>query len=184
MKQALLIIAVVLFVVAIIIYPFKVKGLIYANLFNGVLCFSVVAFKIKLLNERICVSEGGSVFIEKSRDKKEKDKSLGNYYFALLAKRADLDRVAIFFDCGKSDDASFSSLACGAFNIAAGILYHLLLEKYGNVKFLKCASPVYDRDIIELSARLVIRFSLLDMLLSFVCAYLKYIKVKGIKNGK
>jgi len=183
MKYLLLIIAVVLLLISILIYPFKVKGLLYFNLFDEIICVAVTAFKIKLLNQRLIINQEGIVSFENNKEKKQ-DSTLSSNYFSSLLKKIDVERVAIFFECGKSDDALYTSLACGTFNILTGSFYHFLYSKYGPVKFIAQANPNYGKDMVDLSARIVIRFSLMDMLVSVIYSYIKYFKLKGAKNGK
>lgn len=191
MKGALLGIAVALFVVLIVIYPFKLKAVFHINVLEDLCFLAIKVFDIKLFCARFTITKEGKFDMDKfnkKKKKKKKDPLLLSSYFMCLAKMLHFKKLELFFTGGSSENAYYVSMLCGYVNAISSALYAVLLNKYKHIKIYSDIDPDYGQDRLELSASVVISFSLLDMIISVICAYKCYFQKKlkekrSLNNG-
>lgn len=180
MREILLIIFLTLFITYVFVYPFKVKTALHFNVFDGVGFLSVKAFCFRLFSGKFTLTEDGTFEMQKRgkpKKKKKKPISLLYVYFTVLAKRLSVKKFEWYFTCGSDTDARFVSMLCGYILTIDSMLSAFLLDRYKHIKIFNDIDPIYDKDRLEISASVVITFSLLDMLIGVIVAYYKYIKL-------
>lgn len=186
MKDVVLLFAIILFVLLVLIYPFKFKIALHLNVFDMVGFVAIRAFWFKLFSGKFIVDENGKFVLEKKNKKKTKKKkpiSLLSEYFSVILKRLNVKKFEWYFTCGSNTNASFVSLLCGYVLSLDAIVSGILLDKYKHVKIYNDIDPIYNEDRFEASASIVVSFCLLDMLIGLFVAYRNYFKlIKEKKN--
>jgi len=180
MREILLIVFTILLVGYVLVYPFKVKTALHFNVFEGVGFLSVKAFCFRLFSGKFMLTDDGKFEMQKKgkpKRKKKKPISLLYVYFTVLAKRLAVKKFEWYFTCGSENDARFVSMLCGYILSIDSMLSAFLLDRYKHIKIFNDIDPIYDKDRLEISASVVITFSLLDMIIGVVIAYYKYIKL-------
>ena len=186
MKEIVLIFFIILFVVSVITYPFKLKGALHINVIENIGFAVIKVFNIRLFNAKFKVASDGHFAMEKEKEKKQKkkNKELHRLYFMCLAKKIDLKKSEFFFTTGSTSDACLVSLIGGYINVFVSSVIAVLMTKYKHMKSFVNIEPDYQKDRIEMTASAVISFSLLDMFVSIMCALINYKKEKrGKKNA-
>lgn len=186
MKEIVLGIAISLFVLLVILYPFKFKIALHSNVFEMVGFVSVKAFCFNLFSGKFTMNEKGEFSLEKNKKKKPKKKkpiSLLSVYFSTLLKRLNVKKFEWYFTCGSNTDARLVSLLCGYVLSFDAIVSAILLDKYSHVKIYNDIDPIYDDDRLEVSASVVVSFCLLDMFVAVFIAYRNYFQLLKEKKN-
>lgn len=187
MKDIILTCAIVLFVLCVIIYPFKVKIALHFNVFEMVGFVSIKALSFRLFSGKFHVNDQMQFELEKPKKKKKKKKkpiSLLSVYFLTLAKRLSVKKFEWYFTCGSNTDASLVSLLCGYVLSFDAIVSSILLNSYSHVKIYNDIDPIYDSDRLEASSSIVVSFCLFDMFIALFVAYKNYFELlKEKKNA-
>ena len=177
---------IVLLVLYILIYPFKVKGAIHFNVFEEIGFISIKVFCFRIFSAKISLDENGKFHLQtpgKPKKKKKKPKTLMASYFVTIGKRLEIKKFEWYFTCGSNENAQFVSMLCGYILSLDAILSAILLERYKHVKIFNDIDPIYNEDRLEVSSSVVVSFRLLDMIVGVVIAYKNYLKVlKERKN--
>ena len=180
MREMLLEIFVLLFVVALILYPFKIKAVMHVNVFEDLAFLAVKVFDFKLFCARFTITKEGKLDIDKfkKKKKKKKDPLLLYSYFTCLAKLLNIKKFELYFTSGFKNNAYHSAMLCGYVNVFSSIVCGLLLNKYKHIKIYSDIGADFENNRLELSGMVVVCFSLLDMLISVICAYKCYFQKK------
>jgi len=173
MKTALLILLITFFMILFISYPFKIKWSFHFNVLKNV---GFVVFKvlfIRLTCERFKINNKCEIEIESEKKKKKDDQFLKQYIYS-LAKRVDVKRIDLFCDIGLKDDAYLLSMTCGYIDSFFNICYSVLLNRYVDLKIFYRCEPTYQRECLEATGKIIVTFSLIDVLISVYNAYRRY----------
>ena len=170
MKVVFFIIATILFVICIIVYPFKMKGAVHINIVENIGFAVVKVFNIRLFSGRLKMTSGGKLSLEKEKNKKKnnKNKTLKHHYFLSLMKKVEVKKAELFFNGGTERDVYLVSIVSGYINVFVTSIFAVFMNKYKHMKTFISVEPDFERDRLELTASGVISFSLLDMFLSFI----------------
>lgn len=178
---------IVLFVLSFLTYPFKIKLMAHFDVFNNMGCVLIRFTFFELVCQKLSINSQGRLVIEtkkipKKRSKKQSEKK--NEYYECLAKKMDIKQFE-FYVTGGSKDAYQTSMLCGTILSVFSCLSSILKNSYSNIKIVNEVLPIYGKDQITITGRLIVRFCLMDMLLSILCANIKYLKRKRrMLNGK
>lgn len=187
MKEIALTCLIILFILLVIVYSFKVKIVFHFNVFEMVGFVSIKALGFKMFSGKFTINEQMQFELEKPKKKSKKKKkpiSLLTVYFLTLAKRLSVKKFEWYFTCGSNTDASLVSLLCGYVLCLDSIVSSVLLNSYSHVKIYNDIDPIYDSDRLEASSNIVVSFCLLDMLVSLFVAYKNYFELlKEKKNA-
>ncbi len=187
MKATLLIVFIVLFVVLLLVYPFKIKGAFHFNAIEDVGFVVLKVFVIKLVCMRFRFNNKGGLELKKYKKKKKKKKpvTLLGSYFMSLAKKLDVKKIQFFFSSGVPDNAYLVCMVNGAVETISASMFAVLLNKYKHLKIFSDVDPVFNENKLEVTASVVVSFCLLDMLLSVIHAYIYYFKLlrRAKKHG-
>lgn len=181
MRELILFITIGLFIMLIIIYPFKVKFAMHFNVFEAVGFISLRSLCFKLFSAKIVLNEAGEIDLirgKKKLKKKKKPLSLLSVYFLTLAKRLAVKKFEWYFTCGSDKNADTVSLICGYVLSLDAVISSILLNKYSHVKIYKDIDPIFDKERLEVASSVVVSFCLFDMFISVFTAYKNYFKLK------
>ena len=178
MKCIFLIVLIVLFVALVLIYPFKLKGALHADLVNNVAFVVIKVFDIKLHSSKVQISDGKIKIDKKKKKNKHKDKKLHHYYFMSLIKKVNVKKLEVMLDVGFKNNPYLTSMLCGGISLLISCLSVIILELYGSNRVFESVQPHYDYNIFELSGELVVSFTLLDMFISIISAIINKRKEK------
>lgn len=185
MKIILLVLSLFLLFSFLILYPFKVRMNFHFNLFELVGFVSIRAYSIKLFSGKIIFEEDHFEFDCGKKKQKKKPMMLLKEYFVSLSKRISVEKFEWFFSCGSDSDAKLVSLLCVNILSLDAILSSVLLNKYKHVEIFNDIDPIYDKEELQVSSRIVVCFNFLDVFLSLFVAYKNYFKMlKENKNVK
>ncbi len=115
---------------------------------------------------------------EKMKKKNSKPTYLLNIYFSSLLKRLTVKDFEWYFSCGSDTDAKFVSMICGYVLAVDAIVSGMLLNRYKHVEIFNDVDPFFDKDELEISTKIIVCFSLFDVLWSLFVAYKNYFKIK------
>ena len=177
-------IALILLVVSIVIYPFKMKGAVHVNVVENIGFAVVRVFNIRLFSGRLKMASGGKVSLEKEKNKKKKNKNKGlsRHYFLSLIKKVVVKKAELFFNGGAENNAHLVSMVSGYVNVFVSSIFAVFMNKYNHMKTFISIEPEYEKERLELTALGVISFSLLDMFLSFICGVYYMLKERRDKR--
>lgn len=185
MKIILLVLSSILFFSFLILYPFKVRIDFHFNIFELVGFVSIKAYLIKLFSGKIVFEENRFEVDCGKKKQKKKPLRLLKEYFVSLSKRISVRKFECFFSFGSDSDAKLVSLLCANVLSFDAILSSILLNKYKHVEIFNDIEPIYDKEELQVSSRIVVCFNFLDVFLSLFVAYKNYFKMlKENKNVK
>ena len=168
---------IILLIVLIIGYPFKIKWSFHINLLENV---GFVVFKvlfIRLTCERFKLNSRGQIEVERER-KEKRNKLLIQKYIYSLAKRVEVKNVDLFVDVGAENDAYFVSVLSGYIGASLSVVEALIINKYEKVKMYVFYIPNYEESKLECTGKIIVRFSLIDVAFAFIEALKSFIKQK------
>lgn len=181
MRDTFLVVCVLLFVVLILWYPFKVKIAVHLNVFDAIGFVSIRSLCFKLFSAKIQINENGRLELlqaKKKQQKKRKPFSLLSVYFMTLAKRLSVKKFEWYFTYGSNKNADIVALICGYVLAFDSIVSGVLLNRYNHVKIYNDIDPIFDDNRFEVSTSVVVSFCLFDMFVSVFIAYVNFFKLK------
>lgn len=183
MKEIIMCLIIFLFMLSVITYPLKMVCAIHVDVVNMIGFAVVSVYSFKLLNIKCEMTKGKIKITKKHKRKKKNDKSFSKCYLKNLVNKLEIKKMDLFFDAGEVDNVKLVSILCGSISSIFAILISVLLNKFQDMKVFKCINPHYDKQIFELSGRLVLNFTLIDVVLSFISA-LKEKYERSFRYGK
>ena len=171
---------IILLILSFLTYPFKIKIMAHFDVFNNI-GFILMRFTIfEFVCQKISLNKDGQIIIEtkkipKKKNKKQSEKS--KIYYKHLVQKLDIKQIELYI-AGGSFDACQTSIFCGTILSIVSFIASYLKSKYSNIKIVNEVLPLYGKEQIMMSSRAVIRFCLLDMIVSIICANLNYYKLK------
>lgn len=175
----------ILLIIMIVMYPFKIKWSFHINLLENV---GFVVFKvlfIRLLCERFKINSKCEFEIEREK-KKNKNKNSQIFfqgYIYNLAKLVDVKSIDMFTDIGYGDDAYFVSMLTGCVEASLMCLFSLFLNKYKSVKIFNKSESCYEKDVLMLTGKIIVSFNLMAVFVSLFNAYKYYRNQKENVHG-
>lgn len=173
----ILILFIILFIVLVVLYPFKITWRFHINLLEniGFLVFKVLF--IRLTVERFKISNDFKIEKEKEKESK-KDKTFFHNYILSLAKRVNAKKIDFFSDVGAKDDAYFVSVFSGYLGVCLSSIFCLILNRYSLVKIFNYFVPNYREPRLEFTGKIIVTFNLISVLISLFEAYKLTKKIK------
>jgi len=179
MKTLILILLIIFMIIAVLNYPFRIRGTFHVDVLNNIGFAVFKVLFIRLLSEKFKLSKSGKIEVEKEKNKKrKKNKILINKYFKCLSERSHVRRVDLFFDAGSKENVFFVSMLSGYVGVITSSISAVLINKYKDIKLFNSFKPSYNKDKLEVTGDLIASFSLKDMITSFICAVIYYFKKK------
>lgn len=178
----LIVFFVVLFVLLIIILPFKARLMVHVNILDLKGFYSLKIFKIRLLTGRVLIIDG-ELKIDNEIDKItiEYDSDFDKTFSKYILKEIDIKKMEIFFTGGFVDNSYASAIMCGTISSVVQIIYSYLTQKYYNVKLYQDIDPTFNEDNLELTFDIVVSISIFALLKS---AIQSAISLKNLKENK
>lgn len=185
MKSYILVFAIIMLIFLVLIYPFRIRISLHLDFFRLVGFVSVKAYFLKLFSGKLIVDDQNKIKLvqEKKKNKKSKPTYLLNIYFTSLLKRLTVKDFEWYFSCGSDTDANFVSLICGYVLAFDAVFSGILLNRYKHVEIFNDVDPSFEKDSLEISTKIIVCFSIFDVLWSLFVAYKEYFKImKESKN--
>ena len=186
MKGLVVLIIVTLALMLVLTYPFKLKANTHIDVFNNVGFVACKIAGIKVLCLKFKLRQDGKFDIErnKKKRKKKKNKTLSHYYFKTLASRVHFKKIDIIIDIGIKDEVLGSTMVSGYIGVFLSAITACLLNNNKHLRVFNSVLPCYEKDVIEFTGLGVISFSLADMMISILHAYVEYKDYKRrVKNA-
>lgn len=178
--RIILLLAIALFVLLVLTYPFKLKTAVHINFLEDVGFGAVKFLNLKLFCARFKITKNGKFEIHNAvkKKKKKKNKTIRKKYFLCLASLLKIKKFEVMLDAGYEDNAYLLSMFCGYFSNLSSSLIAVLMNKYKGIKVFYRVNPFFKQNRLELSGSIVVSFSLLDMIVAIFCSYFCFMKSK------
>lgn len=179
MKETLMIVVLICIALIIVSYPFKIRGAFHVNVLKDVGFIVIKLFWFKLFCARFKISSDGKLLVEEIKKRKRKpNKMLLMYYFSCLIKKIDVKKIELYFTGGSDSDAHYVSMLCGCISSISAAVFSVLINKYRKIKIYNNIEPNFSDNKLETTMAFAVRFSLLNVMSSLLCAYKSYFKKK------
>ena len=182
MKNILIVFFIVLFIISVLVFPFKIRAMGHFNLVKLVGVYSLKIMFLKILTGRVKF-ENEELQVENLANilENEKNADFSKQLMINICKRIDIKKIELYFKAGFCDDSFSSAIVCGGVSSFIKTVYSVLTQKYYNVKLYEDIDPTFSQDNLELTFDAVISISFISLIVSLISSA---IKNKEIKNER
>ena len=186
MKSVLIVFFIVLFLVLLVAFPFKIRMAGHINLFEmkAYYCFKV--WRFKFLCGKTEVDGVGKIKVENSNNmfSKDIDKDFAKVFAKQMAAEVDVKKIELFFTGGLEEDSYASALMCGGVASVVYSLYGYLSQQYENVKLYEDITPTFSENNLELTFDGVVAVSLFGIMKTLIKSKFEMIRLEESKNER
>lgn len=171
-----------------LLVPLKLRLLAHIDLLGGQKGYFVVkVFGLAVLGG-VAELEGNRLHITHKNCKttrikitpdKSDEESIVNYLDNAFLSVADVKKLYVYFNAGKSDNAAFAALAGAAGRVIINILLSTLRGRYPNLDYAEGAESNFDEDVLHLSVDSIINISIADIIYSLL-----YAKIRAVRKNR
>ncbi len=172
MKSMLIVFFILVFILMILTFPFKVRMMLHANLIELKSFYCFKFWRLKFLCGMAKLDEQGKVEVKNSNNLFDGDinKVFAKNMAKELLDRLDVKKMELFFTGGFVEDSYVSALVCGGVTSAVRTFYGYLSERYENVKMYEEVTPTFHETNLELTFDVVVSVSFMHIFLSIIKA--------------
>lgn len=168
MKSILIVFFIVVLIMLIMFFPFKVRMMSHTNLIelNCFYCFKL--WRLKFLCGMAKLDKKGEIEVENSNNlfDGDIDKLFAKKLVIVLMEKINVKKIELFFSGGFVEDSYTSALVCGGVTSIVKSLYGYFSQRYDNVKMYEEITPTFHETNLELTFDIVISVSIAQVLSS------------------
>ena len=172
MKHIILLALIILFIVLVIIFPFKARGQLYINLFNGLCIYSIKILFIKNLLGRTKLSLNGGLQVENAANllKIDSKNAKVDQLFAMnLTKKVKVAKLDVITKIGIFNPY-FTAMACGSTLSIISIINSMVLNNNPFARVFTAIDPKYNSTSFEITAQTSLEISILSIIIALIKA--------------
>ena len=172
MKSMLIVFFILVFLLMIMFFPFKIRLMSHVNLITAKCFYCFKFWRLKFLCGKIVLNENGKIEMHNSNNllSGEYDKVFVSELSKQFLKRLDVKKMELFFTGGFVEDSYASAILCGTISSFVQTLYSFLSQRYENVKMFEDVLPTFHETNLELTFDVVVCISFFQMVLGVIKA--------------
>ncbi len=177
----MLIVFFVLFLLLLLVLPFKSRIMGHLNLTDKKGFYSFKIWKVKILCGRVYFNDENKLIIENTNNvikNKYKDKLMQKFARQVMSE-IEVKKVELFFTGGFKQNSFSSAMICASARLLMDLIYSYLSQNFFNVKLYEDIEPLFDEDLLELTFDFVATISIFKFIKSLIIAKLKLNKERG-----
>ncbi len=183
MKAGLVAFLVGLLLFLLLAYPFKINFKLHINFINLKSFYSLKVLFIKLLcgttyieQNNLIIQNTHNLVYNSSKDAQKQMREMTN-----IAKKIEISKVQIFFTGGIEDNAYQTAMICGYMYAISSALISYIITTNPYVDIFQDIDPVYNKNALDLTAKCILKISILDILIALLESRKQF---KENKDGK
>ena len=166
-----------IFLILVIMFPFKIRLMSHLNLIEMKGYYSFKVWRLKLLCGMIFLNDSGKIEVTNANNmlKGYYNKNFVTAVSKEILKSIDVEKIELFFTVGYAENSFMSAMLCGGVSSFVQTLYGYLSLNYENVRLYEDIKPTYNESNFELTFDGVMKISILQICVSLI-------KAQKIKN--
>ena len=168
--MVLLIISFLLLIFLLFLFiPFNVVCKFYVDAFKKFGAYSIKIALINILCGKFEIKQD-KLHILNLTNKMPKSSKFGDLFGRKIAEQVQDISCELFFAFGKKNDAFWAAMMCATTNCAVNAIFSVLSAKKEQFNGVVLTIPSTNLDQLSLTAQVVIKMSLIDVVIAFVLA--------------
>lgn len=175
MKTCLVVLLCILLLIILITYPFKVSVKFHINAITKQAFYSIKVAFVKLLCGTTYI-EDNHLIIQNSHNLiyTTQNKEFQTQLLKCVIPQLSVTKLQIYFCGGISNDAYKTAMLCGYIYSITSAIFTFFITKNNFINIFQDIDPQYGRDALDITAKAIIEFSILDAIISIIKATTRY----------
>ncbi len=175
MKTCLIVFLSIILFVILITYPFKFVVKFHINILTKQAFYSIKVAFIKLLCGTTYI-EDGQLIIQNSHNLiyTTQNKEFQTQLLKCILPQINVTKLQLFFSGGISSDAYQTAMLCGYIYSISSAIFSYFITKNNFINIFQDIDPQYGKDALDITAKAIIEFSLLDIIVCAIKATSQY----------
>ena len=185
MKSLLIVFFILIFILLIMFFPFKVRVAMHINLleYKAFYCFKI--WRLKFLCGKAEL-ESGKISVQNSNNmfSKDIDADFAKWMAKDIISRLDVKKMEIFFTGGFEEDSYASALVCGTVTSLVRAGYSVLSQQYEDVRLYEDIVPTFAESNLELTFDAAVSISIFQAIVSLIKTKIHVNKMERVEDER